>query len=202
VKTAFVLAVHHSVPVRDAKGLIALARSRPGQLTFGSPGVGSSAHLAGELFSSMAALELLHVPYQGAPAAATAVAAGQIDIGFPSVTAALPLLASHKLRVLAVSSAQRSALMPSLPTLDEAGLAGYQRTGWNGVLTPAGVAQDIMARLNAAIARIVDAPEMKQTFLKAGMEAQGSTPEQFADLIRTELRLNAKLVRSAGVKVE
>lgn len=202
VITAFALAVHPSVPVRDAKGLIALARSRPGQLTFGSPGVGSSAHLAGELFSSMAGLKLLHVPYQGAPAAATAVAAGHIDIGFPSITAALPLLAANKLRVLAVSSAKRSALMPSLPTLDEAGLPGYQRTGWNGVLAPAGVPQHIIARLNGAIGKILDAPEMKQTFLKAGMEAQGSTPDQFAEFIRTELRLNEKLIKFAGVKVE
>lgn len=202
VLTSFMLAVHPSVPVRDVKALIALARSQPGKLTFSSPGVGSSAHFAGELFKQMAEVKLLHVPYKGAAEAATAVAAGHIDIGFPSVTAALPLLAAGKLKPLAVSSAKRASLMPSLPTLDEAGLTGYQRTGWNGVLAPAGVPKDIIARLNAVIVKAVNTPEMQETLVKQGFEAQGSTPEHFAAFIRNELAQNARLARFAGVKIE
>jgi tripartite-type tricarboxylate transporter receptor subunit TctC len=200
--TAFLLAVHPSVPVRDTKALIALAKLRPGQLTFGSPGIGSSAHMAAELFAYMAGLKLLHVPYKGAPEAATAVAAGQIDIGFPSVTAALPLLAAGKLSALAVSSARRSVLAPSLPTLDEAGLPGYARAGWNGVLTPAGVPREIIARLNAAIVAVESTPELKEAFLRQGIEAQTGTPEQFAAFIRNELQQSAKLVKFAGIKRE
>lgn len=202
VLTSFMLAVHPSVPVRDVSTLIALARSRPGKLTFSSPGVGSSAHFAGELFKQMADLKLLHVPYKGAAEAATAVAAGHIDIGFPSVTAALPLLGARKLKGLAVSSAKRAALMPSLPTLDEAGLTGYQRTGWNGVLAPAGVPKEIIARLNAVIVKAVNTPEMKETLVKQGFEAQGSTPERFGAFIRNELVQNARLAKFAGVKIE
>ncbi len=202
VITAFVLAVHPSVPVRDVKALIALARSRPGQLTVSSPGVGSSAHLAGVLFSLLADVKLLHVPYKGAPEAATAVAAGQIDVGFPSVTAALPLLGAGKLKALAVSSAKRASLMPSLPTLNEAGLPGYQRSGWNGVLTPAGVPKEIIARLNAVIVKALNMPEMKQLFTKQGYETQTGTPEQFAAFIRSEIAQSAKLIKFAGLKAE
>ena len=200
VITAFVLAVHPSVPVRDAKALIALTRTQPGKLTFSSPGVGSSAHLAGELFNMMAGARMLHVPYKGAPEAATAVAAGEIDLGFPSVTSALPLLTAGKLRPIAVSSAKRAALMPAVPTLDESGLSGYQRAGWNGVLAPAGVPKDIIARLNALIVKIVNTAEIQEALSKHGYEAQTNTPEQFAAFIRNELAQNAKLVKFAGLK--
>ncbi len=202
VITAFMLAVHPSVPVRDVKALIALARPRAGKLTFSSPGIGSSAHFAGELFNMLAAVKLSHVPYKGAPEAALAVAAGQIDVGFPSVTSALPLLSVGKLKPLAVSSTRRSALMPSLPTLAEAGLAGYQRTGWNGLLAPANVAQEIIARLNAIIVKAVSTPEMQESLVKQGFEAQTGTPEQFAAFIRGELAQNARLAKFAGLKAE
>src|SRR6185503_14797365 len=165
-------AVHPSVPVRDARALIALARSRPGQLTFSSPGVGSSAHLAGELFNMMSGAKMLHVPYKGAPEAATAVAAGEIDLGFPSVTSALPLLNAGKLRPIAVSSAKRAALMPEVPTLDESGLTGYQRAGWNGVLAPAGTPREVIARLNGLIVKIVNSAEIREALGKHGYEAQ------------------------------
>lgn len=200
VITAFVMTVHPSVPVRDVKALVALARSRPGGLTFGSPGVGSSAHLAAELFNMMAQVKMLHVPFKGAPEAATAVAAGEIDVGFPSVTPALPLLAAGRLRALAVSSASRSSLLPSVPTMDESGLRGYQRAGWNGVLAPAGVPTDIVARLNGLIVKAVTAPEMKESLKKLGYETQPGTPGEFAAFIRNELAQNAKLVRFAGLK--
>ncbi|MEK7230645.1 MAG: tripartite tricarboxylate transporter substrate binding protein [Pseudomonadota bacterium] len=200
--TSFALAVHPSVPVRDVKGLIALARSQPGKLTFSTPGVGSSSHFAGEVFKMMADVKMLHVPYRGAPEATTAVIAGEVDINFPSVTGALPFVKTGRLKALAVSSAQRAPTLPSVPTLSESGLTGYERAGWNGVLAPAGVPKEIIARLNAAIIKAVDAPEMKEAIVKQGLVAQTGTPEEFAAFIRGQLAQNAKVVKFAGIKTE
>lgn len=143
-------------------------------------------------------MKLLHVPYKGAADAATAVAAGHIDVGFPSITGALSLIGAGKLKALAVCSAKRS----SLPTLNESGLTGYQRTGWNGVLAPAGVPNDIITRLNAVIVKVVNTPEMKDMLVEQGYEVQGGTPEQFAAFIRNELAQNGRLVKFAGLKPE
>jgi len=200
--TSFALAVHPSVPVRDVKGLIALARSQPDKLTFSTPGVGSSSHFAGEVFKMMADVKMLHVPYRGAPEATTAVIAGEVDINFPSVTGALPFVKTGRLKALAVSSAQRAPTLPSVPTLSETGLTGYERAGWNGVLAPAGVPKEIIARLNAAIIKAVDAPEMKEAIVKQGLVAQTGTPEEFAAFIRGQLAQNAKVVKFAGIKTE
>jgi tripartite-type tricarboxylate transporter receptor subunit TctC len=199
VITAFVMSVHPSVPVRDVKGLIALARSRPGVLTISSPGVGSSAHLAGELFNMMAQVKLLHVPFKGSPEAATAVAAGEIDVGMPSVSAVTPLLAIGKLRAIAVTGAKRSALFPELPTLDESGLRGYQRGGWNGMFAPAGVPKETIVLLNGLIGKIVNSAEMNEMLKKLGFEPRTGTPEQFAAFVKNEMAQNAKLVKFAGL---
>ena len=200
--TSFALAMHPSVPVRDVKGLIALAKSQPDKLTFSTPGVGSSSHFAGEVFKMMAEVKMLHVPFRGAPEATTALIAGQVDVNFPSVTGALPFVKIGRLKALAVSSAQRAPTLPTVPTLDEAGLTGYERTGWNGVLAPAGVPKEIIARLNAAIIKAVDSPEMKEAIVKQGLLAQTGTPEQFAAFIRSQLAQNAKVVKFAGIKTE
>ena len=200
--TSFALAVHPSVPVRDVKGLIALARSKPDKLTFSTPGVGSSSHFAGEVFKMMADVKMLHIPYRGAPEATTAVISGEVDINFPSVTGALPFVKTGRLKALAVSSAQRAPTLPSVPTLSESGLTGYERAGWNGVLAPAGVPKEIIARLNAAIIKAVDAPEMKEAIVKQGLVAQTGTPEEFAAFIRGQLAQNAKVVKFAGIKTE
>jgi tripartite-type tricarboxylate transporter receptor subunit TctC len=202
VTNAFLLAVHPSVPVRDVRGLIALARARPASLTFSSPGVGTSAHFVGELFSMMSGVRLLHVPYKGAPEAATAVAAGEIDIAFPAIASALPLIGTAKLRPIAVSSMKRASLMSSIPTLNESGLPGYDRAGWNGVVAQGGVSKDIIARLSAIIVKAVSAPEMNDALIKLGFEPQGGTPEQFVAFIRSELAQNAKLVKFAGIRNE
>jgi len=199
---AYVLVVHPSVPARNVKGLIALARSQPGKLNYGSSGVGSSAHFAGELLKSMARVNIVHVPYKGSSEAAIAVAAGQIDMGLPSTAPALPLLEAGKLRALAVTSAKRASLLPLIPTLDESGVPGYDRTGWYGVSAPAGVPKDIIARLNAVIGNVVNTPEMKETLNKQGLEVRTSTMEQFAALIHSEIAQNAKLVKIIGLKVE
>ncbi len=202
VITSFALTVHPSVPVRDVKALITLARAQPGKLTFGSPGVGSSAHFAAELFNMMADVKMLHVPYKGPPEATTAVVAGQIDVAFPSVTGALPLIAAGKLKALGVSSAKRASLLPAVPTLAEAGVTGYSRFGWNGILVPSAVAKDVIGRLNSAIVRVVNAPDTKEAFIRQGLETQTGTPEQFAAFIRNEIAQNAKLVKFAGIKIE
>jgi tripartite-type tricarboxylate transporter receptor subunit TctC len=202
VLTVFTLAVHPSVPVRDVQRLIALARARPGKLTFGSPGIGSSAHLAGEAFVMMAGVKMLHVPYKGANEAIVGVVAGEIDVGVPTVTVAQPLVNQGKLRVLAVSTSKRSALMPSIPTLDESGLKGYQRAGWNGFLAPAGVPREIVTRLNTVIVKAANAPEIREAMVKQGLEVRTNTPEEFAAFIHSERAENAKLVKFAGIRIE
>lgn len=198
----FVLVVHPSVPVHNAKELIALARSRPGTFTYASAGIGSSSHLATALLGFMAKLNLVHVPYKGGAAAAAANASGQVDMGFASVTAALPLMNAHKVRPLAVSSTKRSAVIPSIPTLDESGLPGYDRSSWFGVLAPVNVPKDIIARLNALIVQIVDTSEVKELLVKQALEPRATTSEQFAAIIRREIAQNVKLVALTGAKAE
>jgi len=202
VITSFVLSVHPSVPARDTKTLIALARQMPGRLKFGSPGMGSSAHFAGEVAHMMADVKMLHVPYRGAPEAMTALVSGETDVGWPTVTGALPFIGLNKIRPLAVSNSVRAALLPAVPTLSEAGVAGYERAGWNGVLVPAGATKDVIARLNAVIVKSVASPEIRDAFVKQGLEARTTTPEAFAAFIKRELAQNAKVVKFAGIKTE
>ena len=145
----------------------------------------------------------VHAQHVDLPASLPAAAiAGEVDINFPSVTGALPFIANGRLKALAVSSAKRASMLPSVPTLNEVGLTGYERNGWNGVLAPAGVPKDIIARLNAAIVKAVNTPEMKEAFIKQGLEVQTGTPEQFAAFVRDQLAQNAKVVKFAGIKTE
>jgi tripartite-type tricarboxylate transporter receptor subunit TctC len=142
------------------------------------------------------------VPYKGSAETAIATAAGHIEISFPSISSVGPLLDAGKLRALAVTSAKRNVLMPSLPTISESGLTGYDRSTWFGVVAPAGVPRDIIARLHAVIGKVVDTPEMKASFNKQGLEPQPGTPEQFAAFIRGEIAQNAKVIRFSGTKTE
>lgn len=196
----FVLVVHPSVPVKSAKDLVAIARAKPGILNYASSGVGSSAHLQGELFNALAKVKTLHVPYKGSPQAVLATVNGEVDFSFPSITGAQPLLDSGRLRAIGVSTAKRTALMPKLPTLHESGVPGYDRTGWYGVLGPAGMPRDIVARLNAAIAKAANAPETKTAFLRQGLEVDVGTPEQFEEIMRREVTQNVELARNAGIE--
>ena len=197
-----VLVVHPSVPVRNLKGLIALARAQPGKLSYGSSGVGSSAHLMNELFNLMVKVNTLHVPYKGASEILVATAAGHIDMSFNAVATALPFLKIDKVRPLAATTAKRALLLPSLPTLDESGLRGYDRYGWYGVLVPAGVSKDIIARLNEVIHKVVNTDDMKDSFNRDGLEPQTNTQEQFAAHIHREIAQNAKLIKLIGLKAE
>ncbi len=199
---AFVLVVHPALPARNAKDLAALARARPDQLNYASSGVGSQAHLAGALFGTMMQLKLGHVPFKLISEATVSVVNGDIFMGFPSVPAALPLVGSGKLKPIGVTSARRVGVLPSVPTLDESGLKGYDRSGWYGLLAPAKTPGAIVSQLNAAIDKVVNVPDMKRAFEKQGLEAATSTPEQLAALIRTEVGQSAKLIKLAGVKPE
>ena len=174
--TTYALIVHPSVPVRTPKELIALAAKHRGKLAFGSEGVGTSGHLAGELLKSMAKIDMLHVPYKGGSESVTAVASGQVDLCLPTITSAVPLLNAGKVKILAVTSRTRSALKPEIPTLHESGLPGYDRSSWNGLMAPAGVPKEIVATLHGAVVKAVQHPEMVSGLQKLGLEPVSSTP--------------------------
>ena len=196
------LAVHPSVPARNVEELIALARSQPGKLNYGSAGVGSSAHLAGVLFNLMAKVDIVHVPFKGGTENLIATVAGQIDMSFAGAAAAVPLLGAGKLRALAITSAKRSSVMPSIPTLDESGVKGYDRSTWFGLVAPAGVPKDIITRLNKEIVQVVNTREVTALLQKQSFEPRTSTPEEFAAFIRSEIAQNIKLIKLSGIKTD
>jgi tripartite-type tricarboxylate transporter receptor subunit TctC len=197
-----VLLLHPSVPARDVKELIALARAQPGTLTYGSDGIGSGSHLAGEIFSYMTNVRLVHVPFKGGSESAVATASGQIQINFPSVPSALPLLKAGKLHALAVTTARRSMLLPSIPTLHESGLSGYDFGTWYGLIAPAAVPKGIIAQLNATLVKVVNTAEIKEFINKQGMEPQANSPEQFGAFLRAQTAQVARLGKLAGIKIE
>lgn len=196
------LVVNASLPVNNVAELIALARAHPGKLSFGSTGVGTMTHLAGELFRFKAKINLQHVPYKGGAESAVATASGHIEMTFPSIPAALPLMGAKKLRALAISGEKRVSIMPSVATFNELGLTGYDRSSWYGILAPAGTPQDAVARLNAAITRVLATPQMKEAMNRDGTEPWPTTPDQFAAFIARELSQNAELIRATGIKAE
>jgi tripartite-type tricarboxylate transporter receptor subunit TctC len=202
VTGAFVLVIHPSVPVKNVRELIALAKTKPGQFNYATSGIGSSAHLAAELMNSLANIKTAHVPYKGVSQGVVGVAAGEADMIFASVTAAQSLIDARRLRPIAMSTAKRSALMPNMPTLNESGVLGYDRTGWYGIMGPAGIPADIVTKLNAAIVKAVNAPDAKALFFKLGLEVETNSPEQFTEMIRREVDQNIKLVRAADIKAQ
>jgi tripartite-type tricarboxylate transporter receptor subunit TctC len=197
-----VVAVHPSVPAKTAKDLIALARAKPGMLSYASNGAGSPSHLSGELMASMLNSKMLHVPYKGGSEMVVATAAGEVDISFPTIPPALALVDAGRIRALAVTSQKRASMIPDVPTFHESGLKGYDMTNWNGLSAPAGTPKEVIARLNAAIAKSINTPETRATFGKQGLEPQTSTPEQLAAFLRTDIERNAKLIRLSGAKQE
>jgi tripartite-type tricarboxylate transporter receptor subunit TctC len=197
-----VLVVNPSVPADSVDKLIAHLRAQPGKLSYASDGVGGVQHLAGELFKMMAKVDMVHVPYKGGAEGPLAVATGQVQIGVPSITGALPLMASGKLRALAVSSMKRASSLPSVPTLNEAGLTGYDFSSWQGMAAPAGMPRALVTRLNAVIAKAVNPPDIRESLSRQGREVDTGTPEQFAQFIRDEVAKNARLIRFVGLKTE
>ena len=196
------LAVHPSVPATSVKELIALLKAKPEQYAMASPGVASAGHLSGALFASMAGVKVLHVPYKSAGHSVLAVVAGESQWTFTPMGATLPHIAAGRLRALAVSDIKRSPQLPDVPTASEAGVPGYQSTGWGGVVVPRGTPTPIVAKLNAAIMKALSIPEVKQAMANNGSEASPSTPEEFARFIREEYERIGKVAKAAKLTVD
>lgn len=195
------LSVHPSVPVKSVKELIALARARPGQLVMPSAGAGSTSHLAGELFKSMTKTDMLHVPYKGGGQMVIAVISGEGQLMFSPVSTATPHGKTGKLRLLGVSSPARIAAIPDLPTIGET-VPAYEFGGWQGLLVPAGTAHEIINRLNAAMLKVIATPEFRDYAASEGSDIIGSTPDWFAQFLRTEVTKHAALIKASGVRAE
>ncbi len=198
----YVLVVHPSLPVNNVKELIALARRQPGKLSYASNGVGGNIHFTGELFKQLGKVDILHVPYRGGTDSIVAVVTGEVVMTFPTLASAQPLMNSGRVKALAVTTLKRSALAPSLPTLDETGMKGSDFSGWVGLVAPAGLPKDIVQRLNSATTKILSAPEIKTVLNRQGLDPRTTTPEEFATLIRREIAQNVNLVKATGIKVE
>ena len=197
------LVVNPSVPAQSVKELIALGKAQPGKLTFASIGQGGSIHLAGELFRSMAGLDMVHVPYKGSAPALTDVIGGQVNLMFDAGVSALPQVRAGKLRALAVTSAKRSSSAPELPTVAEAAnLPGYEATIWFGLVAPAGTPRDIVTRLSQELAKVAQQPALRERFAPQGVELSATTPEEFAAIIKSEIPKWGKVLRDANVAPE
>lgn len=198
----FVVDVHPSVPARNLKELIALARANPGKLTFGTAGPGSVSHLGIEMLKSMANVNFLHVPYKGVAPAMISLLGGETDLLYDPVLTSLPHVKAGKIRALAVGASKRSPLLPEVPTVAESGVPGFEASSWFGIVAPAATPREIVARLHATLVRTIGDKEVTQRLLSQGMEPVLNTPEQFAERIRQELPRWGKLVRAAGIKAE
>jgi len=196
------LVINTRVPADSIKELIALAKARPGQLNYGSSGAGTTVHLSAELFSSMAGVKMVHVPFKGATEALTALLGGQLDLMFASLSSSISLIKSGRLKAFAVTGAQRSPSIPELPTMAEAALPGYAAAAWFGIVGPAGMPQPVVTTLNSVTLAALDTQDVKNRLFASGVEVRTSTPEEFARLIESELRKWAKVVKDSGAKAE
>ena len=197
-----ILVVSPELGVKTVKELVALARSKPGQLNFSSPGVGSANHLAGELFKTLAGVDALHVPYKGIPEAMSAVITGSVQFNFSPVVNVLSLTRDGKLTALATTTGKRSAALPELPTVAEAGVPGYVFDPWFGLLAPAKTPKPLLAKLAGEVARIVELADVKERLRTLGADAAPTTPEEFDRYIRGEVAKFQKIVKDAGIKPE
>lgn len=200
--TQFLLASHASVPVRNVKDLITLAKARPGQLTYGSSGTGSGPHLTGELFQLMAGIRWVHVPFKGAQPAAIAVIGGEIDFVFTSATGLIQHARTGKIRALGVSGLTRLAAIPEVPTIAESGVPGYSSIGWYGLYAPAGISSELVRRLHGEAAAALSSPDAKERLAQTGNDYLMSTPEEFASFLRDEIAKWAKVIKEAGIRVD
>jgi len=200
--TPNILVVHPSTPARTVKEVVALAKAKPGTLNFASAGVGSSSHLAGELFRILAGAEIVHVPYKGAGPAMVDVLSGQIQLYFATMPAAMPHVKSGKLQPVAVTSARRSQAMRDLPTIAESGVPGYEASTWYGVLAPAHTRGAVIARLHEGVVKILADAALREKLAAQGFEPVGSSPEEFGATIKSEIAKWAKVIRDAGIRPE
>ena len=191
-----------SLPAKNIRELIALAKAQPGKLTYASFGVGSSAHLAGELFKIMAGVDLLHVPYKGGAPAIADLLAGQVSIYIPVLPSVVQLTKAGRLHLLAVTGAKRSSAMPEVPTVAESGLPGFEASNWFGLMAPAGTPPEIVARLNAEAAKALQAPDVREKLAALGFEIQPSTTQEFTALLKSETEKWAKVARASGARAD
>lgn len=197
-----VLEVTPSLPVNSVRELIKLAKEKPGQINFASSGSGTSIHLSGELFKTMAGVDMTHIPYKGSAPAITDLIGGQVQVMFDNLPSSLPQIKAGKLRALAVTSVQRAPALPDVPTIAESGLPGFEATSWFGVLAPAGTPPAIIARLNADLGQWLQSPDAREKLLAQGALAAGGSPEAFAAHIRAETEKWARVVKASGAKVD
>ena len=200
--TPFILAVHPSVPANSVRELIALAKTNPGKLNYGSGGSGTPPHLATELFKTMAGVNIVHVPYKTVAAAITDLVAGQLQVMFTVGPAGLPQIRAGRIRGLAVSTAKRSAFAHELPTVAEAGLAGFEVFGWNGLLAPAGTPKPVIAKLHGEITRTLRTPEVRERIAGFGFEPVGNSPEEFAEFVKADIARWAKVAKESGARID
>jgi len=197
-----VLVVHPSVPARNVRELIALAKARKGELNFASGSTGSAGHLAGELFKTMAGVDMVHIPYKGAAPAVTDLLAGHVSLMFDNLASALPNIKAGRVRALAVTTLERSPFLQELPTISESGLRGFDIGTWFGVFAPAGTPREIVTRLNAEISRALRTPVMKERLATVGAEAMPDSPEAFTAFVKAEMAKYKQIVQASGAKVD
>ena len=197
-----VLLVHPSVPAKNLKELIALARRNPGKFTFGSGGVGTTTHLAPELLQSLAGIKMVHVPYKGSGQALVGMIGGEVDMLIMAAPAAASQIQAGRARAIAVLSAQRAVVIPDVPTAAEAGLQNFEVPIWYGILAPAATPRELITRLNGELVKALTSPDLKERLGAAGIEPRTSTPEEFAAFIRNETVRYAKVIKDAGIKAE
>lgn len=198
-----ILSVNPALPVNSVKELIALAKARPGQITYASAGVGGTGHMAAELFSYQVGLKMLHVPYKGASQALVDVVGGQVMIMFDEMISSLPYVRGGKLRALGVTTPTRSPLLPNTPTIDEAGVKGFEDSTFTGLMTPAGTPPEVLTRLHSEVTRAVQVPQLRQTFLEVGVELTASpSPDAFTAYVRKEYEKKSKVIRQAKIKID
>jgi tripartite-type tricarboxylate transporter receptor subunit TctC len=191
-----------SLAANSVKEVIALAKSRPGELNYGSTGHGSPSHLAGALLELMTGVKIVHVPHKGMSSSNLAVMTGQIQLGFPSLTSVYPLVKAGKLKAFALTTKKRSTLAPDIPTMDEAGVPGYEASIWNGVIAPAGMPKNIVTLLHDKIVEILKSPQAADRYANVGAEIRYNSPEEFGVLIKAEMAKWAKVIKAAGIKVD
>jgi tripartite-type tricarboxylate transporter receptor subunit TctC len=197
-----VLVVHPSLPARNVKSFIAIARSRPGELNYGSSSVGSPSHMSGELFKVMAKVDYVHVPYKGQSLAVADLIGGQIQFLFPSIPASVGHIRSKRLVPIGVTTSQRASALPDVPTIAEGGMPGYEVSGWYGIVGPAGLPPAIVGRLNKEINGWLQDPEARRQLSNQGAEPRAASPEEFGQAMASDLKKWAKVVAAAGIKIQ
>jgi len=197
-----IVVVHPSLPVKTVRDLLALARARPGQVSYASGGIGSNTHLVTVLFLQMAKVDMLHIPYKGLGPAVTDLLGGQVQMIISNVATALPYVKAGRLRLLAVTSKKRFALFPDTPTVDESGVPGYESSGWYGLWAPSGTPPEIIGGLHKEVTKILSSPAMKEQLGSQGLEAIPTTPEAFGQQLRVEIQKWGRVVKASGAKPE